>query len=257
MSSAVIKSVPSIEKVLKGKSGKTVRIKVLYDSQMDVLTKDDGSPLPDILVIDGIKVDLRKFKPKWKKELQAIGGQDLKKPKSKKKPVTAFLKEDLSTDFQELPDVYDVLYEGLTVQDISCCQDTQAITQLSANLRYGTFSKKDLFIMCNFDTVIHIVIRAKEPDRAALDSTGNALAKALKGKLSESPLKPAGMVESAIDINSKDDRYKQVMTVLNALNTIFFSVDIHQVLLSRVPSEYLESIGLDRSKQKNIKHHFG
>jgi hypothetical protein len=249
--------VNSIEKVLKGKSGKTVRLRVCYDPEMDVLTKPNGSPLPDVISIDGTKVDLRKFKDKWKKELQTKAGTRLQRPGSKKKPMAAFLKEDLTTDFETLPEEYDILYEGLTAEELTRSNDTCHVSQLSANLKYGSFGKKDLFVMCNFSTVIHLVLRAREADRTVLEKAGRAFADALRSKLRESPLKPAGMVELTIDINSKDDTYRQVLNILGALNKTFPSVSIHQVLLLKVPVERIEAISLDPRKRVSVTHHFG
>lgn len=246
-----------IDKVLKGKSGKTVRIRVLYDPEMDVLTNEDGSPLPNVMTIDGSKVDLSKFKDKWKKELQAKSGTALKKPSSRKKPVAAFLKEDLTTDFETLPEEYDILYQGLTIQELARSSDTYHVSQFSANLKYGSFGKKDLFVMCNMGTVIHIVLRGREADRVVVDKAGQALAKALKVKLQESPLKAAGMVEMTMDINSKDDRFRQVMNLLAHLKGNFSDVSIHQVLLLKVPAERIEAISYDPRKRISVKHHFG
>jgi hypothetical protein len=257
MSSTFIKTVHSIEKVLKGKSGKTVRLKVCYDPEMDVLIKPNGSPLPDVIAIDGTKVDLRKFKDKWKKELQAKAGTRLQRPSSKKKPMAAFLKEDLTTEFETLPEEYDILYEGLTADELIRSNDTCHVSQLSANLKYGSFGKKDLFVLCNFSTVIHLVLRAREADKAVLEKAGRALADALRCKIRESPLKPAGMVEETIDINSREDSYRQVMNILNALNKTFPSVSIHQVLLTKVPRERIEVIAFDPRKQVSVKHHYG
>lgn len=257
ISSTFIKSVQSIEKVLKGKSGKTVRLKVCYDPEMDVLIKPNGSPLPDVISIDGTMVDLRKFKNKWKKELQAKAGTALQRPSSKKKPMAAFLKEDLTTDFETLPEEYDILYEGLTTEELARSSNTYQVSQLSANLKYGSFGKKDLFVMCNFSTVIHIVLRGREGDRAVVEKTGQALAKAFKVKLQGSPFKPAGLVEMTLDINSKDDRYRQVMNILDLLKVNFSSVSIHQVLLLKVPAEHIEAISLDPRKRVSVKHHFG
>jgi hypothetical protein len=257
MSSAFIKSVQSVEKVLKGKSGKTVRIRVQYDPEMDVLTNEDGSPLPDVMTVDGSKVDLGKFKDKWKKELKAKSGTALQRPTSKKKPMAAFLKEDLTTDFETLPEEYDILYEGLTVQELARSSDTYLVSQFSANLKYGSFGKKDLFVMCNMGTVIHIVLRGREADRAVVDKAGQALAKALKVRLQESPLKPAGMVEMTLDINSKDDRFRQVMNMLAHLAGNFTGVSIHQVLLLKVPVERIEAVSFNPRKRVSVKHHFG
>jgi hypothetical protein len=247
----------SIEKVLKGKSGKTIRIRVQYDPEMDVLTNENGSPLPDVMTVDGSKIDLRKFKDKWKKELQAKAGTALQRPSSKKKPMAAFLKEDLTTDFETLPEEYDVLYEGLTVEELSRSSDTYQVSQLSANLKYGSFGKKDLFVMCNLGTVIHIVLRGREGDKAVVEKAGQALAKALKVKLHESPLKAAGTVEMTLDVNSKDDCYRQVMNLLAHLRGNFSSVSIHQVLLLKVPAEHIEAISFDPRKRVSVKHHFG
>ena len=247
----------SIEKVLKGKSGKTVRIRILYDPEMDVITNEEGSPLPDVMTVDGSKVDLRKFKDKWKKELQAKAGTALQRPSSKKKPMAAFLKEDLTTDFETLPEEYDILYEGLTVQELARSSDTYLVSQFSANLKYGSFGKKDLFVMCNMGMVIHVVLRGREADKAVVDKAGQALAKALKVKLQESPLKPTGMVEMTMDINSKDDCFRQVMNLLAHLTGNFSNVSIHQVLLLKVPAERIEAISFDPRKRVSVKHHFG
>ncbi len=252
-----IKAVQSIVKVLKGKSGKVVRLTILYDEQMDVLTSADGSPLPDVVVIDGSNVDLRGFKEKWKKELKSKEGVAFNKTSTKKKAVTPFLKEDLTTDFETLPEEYDILYEGITVEELARSADTNLVTQLSANLKYGSFGKKDLYVLINFGNVIHLVLRCRESDKATLEKAGQALAKALKGKLQESPLKPAGMYEAFIDLNSKEERYRQVMSILDALNGNFSSITLHQVMMTRVPAEQISCISFDSCKRKSMKHHYG
>jgi hypothetical protein len=249
--------VQSIVKVLKGKSGKVVRLTIRYDEQMDVLTTEDGSPLPEVVVIDGSKVDLKRFKDKWKKELQSKAGIALNRVSTKKKAVTPFLKEDLSTEFEALPEEYDLVYEGITIDELGRSSDTNLVTQLSANLKCGSFSKKDLFVMVNFSSVIHLVLRCRESDKALLEKTGQALAKALKGKLQESPLKTAGTYEAFIDINSKEERYRQVMSVIDALKANFSSCAVHQVVLTRVPAEQISCISFDSCKRKTMKHHYG
>ena len=246
----------SIVKVLKGKSGKVVRLTVLYDEQMDVLTQSDGSPLPDLLEIDGSNVDLRRFKDKWKKELKSKAGIALNRTSTKKKAVTPFLKEDLTTDFEALPEEYDIVYESITIEELARSADTNLVTQLSANLKYGSFTKKDLFTLVNFSSVIHLVLRCRETDKAALEKAGQALAKTLKGKLQESPLKTAGTYEAFIDLNSKEERYRQVMGILDAMKANFSSVSLHQVMMTRVPAEQIECISFDSCKRKTIKHHY-
>jgi hypothetical protein len=249
--------VQSIVKVLKGKSGKVVRLTIMYDEQMDVLTNADGSPLPDVVIIDGSKVNLVPFREKWKKELQSKEGIALNKVSTKKKAVTPFLKEDLQTDFEALPEEYDIVYEGITIEELARASDTNLVSQLSANLKYGSFSKKDLYVMVNFSNVIHIVLRCRETDKAVLEKAGQAVAKALKGKLQESPLKTAGTYEAFIDLNSKEERYRQVMGVMDALKTNFSSVILHQVMMTRVPAEQISCISFDSCKRKTIKHHYG
>jgi len=253
----LIKVVQSIVKVLKGKSGKVVRLSILYDEQMDVLTNADGSPLSDVVVIDGSNVDLRRFKEKWKKELQSKEGIALNKTSTKKKAVTPFLKEDLTTDFEALPEEYDIVYEGITLEELGRAADTNLVTQLSANLKFGSFGKKDLYALINFGNVIHLILRCRESDKATLEKAGQALAKTLKGKLMESPLKSAGMYEAFIDFSSKDERYRQVMGVIDALKTNFSSVSLHQVMMTRVPAEQISCISFDSCKRKTIKHHYG
>lgn len=247
----------SIVKVLKGKSGKVVRLTILYDEQMDVLTSADGSPLPDVVVIDGSNVDLRRFKDKWKKELRSKEGIALNRGSMKKKAVTPFLKEDLTTEFEALPEEYDIVYEGITIEELGRASDTNLVTQLSANLKYGSFGKKDLFVMINFSSVIHLVLRCRESDQATLEKAGQALAKTLKGKLLESPLKTAGTYEAFIDLNSKEERYRQVMGIIDALKSNFSSVTLHQVVLTRVPAEQISCIGFDACKRKTMKNHYG
>ena len=253
---ALIKTVQSIVKVLKGKSGKVVRLTIMYDEQMDVLTNADGSPLPDIVVIDGSNVDLRGFKEKWKKELQSKEGIALNRVSTKKKAVTPFLKEDLTTDFETLPEEYDIVYEGITIEELGRASDTNLVTQLSANLKYGSFSKKDLYALVNFSTVIHLVLRCRGSDKATLEKAGQALAKSLKGKLQESPLKPAGMFEAFIELSSKEDRYRQVMGIIEALKANFSSIVLHQVMMTRVPAEQISCISFDSCKRKTMKHHY-
>jgi hypothetical protein len=249
--------VQSIVKVLKGKSGKVVRLTIRYDEQMDVLTTEDGSPLPEVVVIDGSQVDLKRFKDKWKKELKSKSGNALNRVSTKKKAVTPFLKEDLTTEFEDLPEEYDLVYEGITIDELARSTDTNLVTQMSANLKCGSFSKKDLFVMVNFSNVIHLILRCRESDKAVLEKAGLALAKTLKGKLQESPLKTAGTYEAFIDLSSKEERYRQVMGVIDALKTTFSSCAVHQVVMTRVPAEQISCISFDACKRKTMKHHYG